>query len=60
MSYFAMIVVCARRYDPKAGIGTLTATMLPYSAAFLLSWTLLMLLWVLAGLPIGPGTGIFL
>ena len=60
MSYFAMIVVCARRYDPKAGIGTLTATMLPYSAAFLISWTLLMLLWVLAGLPIGPGTGIFL
>ena len=56
MTYFAVVVVFARKYDPKAGIGTLTATMLPYSLSFLAGWTLLLVLWLAAGLPIGPGT----
>ena len=60
MTYFAVIVVFARKYDPKAGIGTLTATMLPYSLCFLAGWTLLLILWLAAGLPIGPGTGLYL
>jgi aminobenzoyl-glutamate transport protein len=29
--------------------------MLPYSIAFLLSWTLFLLGWVALGLPLGPG-----
>ncbi len=60
MAYFAVIVVLARRYDPKAGIGTLIATMLPYSICFLAGWTLLMILWLSLGLPIGPGVGLYL
>ncbi len=59
MSYFAVIVVVAQKYDKKAGIGTLTATMLPYSIAFLVSWTILMIVWLLAGIPIGIDTGLF-
>lgn len=39
MSYFAMIVVFARKYDKKAGIGTLVSMMLPYSLFFLIGWT---------------------
>ena len=59
MTYYAVIIIFAQRYDKKAGIGTLTATMLPYSVAFLVCWTLLLVIWLLAGLPIGIGTSIF-
>ena len=60
MGYFAMIIVFARRYDPRAGIGTLISIMLPYSMAFLAGWSLMLILWMLAGLPVGPGAGLTL
>lgn len=59
MSYFAMIVAFIERYDKKAGIGTIIANMLPYSIIFLFSWLLLLIFWILAGLPIGPGAPLF-
>lgn len=55
MSYFAMVIVFAQRYDKKSGIGTLISTMLSYSIAFLVSWTILLVLWYFLGLPLGPG-----
>ncbi|MBL9211186.1 MAG: AbgT family transporter [Opitutaceae bacterium] len=36
------------------------ATMLPYSIAFIISWTGLLILWILLQLPMGPGSGLFL
>jgi len=54
MSYFALIVVFFQKYDKKSGIGTLVATMLPYSFVFLLAWTFLLIIWILIGLPVGP------
>jgi len=54
MSYFALIVAFVQRYDKKAGIGTVIATMLPYSVAFFIIWTILLVIWVIFGLPIGP------
>ena len=60
MSYFAMIVVFAKRYDKKAGIGTLISMMVPYSLFFLLGWTVLFVAWMLLGIPLGPGAGILL
>lgn len=59
MTYFAVIITFAQRYDKKAGIGTITATMIPYSVAFLVCWTLFFAAWILLGLPIGVGTGLF-
>jgi aminobenzoyl-glutamate transport protein len=53
MTYFAVIIVFAQKYDKKAGIGTLTATMLPYSLTFLVCWTIFFVLWLTIGLPIG-------
>ena len=53
MTYFAVIIVFAQKYDKKAGIGTLTATMLPYSLTFLVCWTIFFVLWLTVGLPIG-------
>ena len=55
MSYFALIVAFIQRYDKKAGIGTVISTMLPYSIVFLIGWSILLIIWVLFGLPIGPG-----
>lgn len=55
MSYFAMIVMFAQRYDEESGLGTLISTMLPYSMVFLVGWTVLMAVWYLLGLPLGPG-----
>ena len=60
MSYFALIITFINKYDPKAGIGTLIATMIPYSIAFFIVWTLLFIVWFLLGLPLGPGANLFL
>ena len=55
MSYFAVIVVFAQKYDEESGIGTLISTMLPYSLVFLLGWIVMLAIWYFTGLPIGPG-----
>jgi aminobenzoyl-glutamate transport protein len=55
MSYFALIVAFFERYDKKSGIGTVVATMLPYTVAFLAVWSVLLVAWMLVGLPVGPG-----
>ncbi|QDV05348.1 p-aminobenzoyl-glutamate transport protein [Planctomycetes bacterium Poly30] len=61
MSYFGLILAFATRYDKKLGIGTIIATMLPYSAAFLVGWVALFYLWVFVlGFPVGPGTELYL
>ncbi|MGN9165866.1 AbgT family transporter [Tissierellaceae bacterium HCP3S3_D8] len=60
MSYFAMIVVFAKKYDEDSGLGTLISTMLPYSMVFLLSWIVLMSAWYFLKLPLGPGASIFI
>ncbi|MGL4981897.1 MAG: AbgT family transporter [Treponemataceae bacterium] len=64
MSYFAMIVAFAAKYDIKgkkeAGLGTITSMMLPYSMFFLIAWIILLIIWSLTGLPIGIGGNIHL
>jgi len=60
MSNFALVLMFVQRYEPRAGIGTMTATMLPYSICFLISWSLLLVTWVLLGWPVGPGAPLFL
>jgi aminobenzoyl-glutamate transport protein len=60
MSYFALIVAFLQRYDERAGMGTIVATMLPYSLTFLVVWTLLLVGWIAAGLPVGPGAPLYL
>lgn len=60
MSYFALIVAFFEKYDPKAGIGTVIATMLPYSLMFLAIWSVMLALWLTFDLPLGPGAGLLL
>ena len=59
MSYFALIITFFHKYDPKAGLGTIISTMLPYSIAFFVIWTALLIVWILIGLPLGPGAGLY-
>nr|BCX01796.1 MAG: transporter [Bacteroidota bacterium] len=54
LPYFPLILTFAMRYDRSAGIGTLIALMLPYAVAFLLAMILVLILWVVLGLPPGP------
>lgn len=58
MPYFGVVVAFAQRYQKDIGIGSLIAMMLPYSMAFLLIWSALLVAWVLLGLPLGPGAGV--
>jgi len=59
MTYYTVIITFAQKYDKKAGIGTITSTMLPYSLAFLICWTLLLIIWILLELPIGVGANLY-
>jgi aminobenzoyl-glutamate transport protein len=59
MSFFALIIVYYQKYDKKAGIGTIIASMIPYSLAFTIGWTLLLVIWILFGIPLGPGVSMF-
>lgn len=54
MSYFAVIITFAEKYDEDTGIGTLISMMLPYTLIFLAGWTIMMVIWYFTGLPIGP------
>lgn len=55
MAYFAVIVAFAQKYEKDIGLGTLISVMLPYSVSFMIGWSLLLMLWSFAGLPLGPG-----
>jgi aminobenzoyl-glutamate transport protein len=60
MSYFGLILAFAARYDRSIGIGTIVATMLPYTLFFLVGWITLFMVWVFVlGLPVGPATTTF-
>lgn len=59
MNYFAMIVIFMQKYDKDRGLGTLISTMLPYSIAFLIFWSLLLVVWMIFKLPLGPGAMLF-
>ncbi|AKG04362.1 MULTISPECIES: AbgT family transporter [Salimicrobium] len=59
MPYFAIVIAFAQKYDKNVGIGTLIATMLPYSIGFFIIWIIMLFVWMAFGWPIGPGAGFF-
>src|SRR5690625_4211720 len=58
MTYFALIIAFAQKYDKKMGIGTLISTMFPYSIFFLITWTIMLIVWMFFGIDLGPGSPI--
>lgn len=55
MVYFPLILIFARRWVKDFGLGSLTATMLPYSIWMLISGILLVVAWTYLGFDLGPG-----
>jgi len=53
-AYLVIVLVFMQKYVPKGGMGTLIATMLPYTIVFSIVWTLLLLVWMQLGIPLGP------
>ena len=52
--YLIIILVVMQKFMPRAGIGTLLALMVPYALVFAVVWTGLLILWVVAGVELGP------
>jgi aminobenzoyl-glutamate transport protein len=53
MPYFPLVVVYCQRYVKNAGIGTVASMMLPFSLVFITTWTIFLLLFWAAGIPLG-------
>jgi len=58
MPYFPLILIFCQRWQKDFGIGSLAATMLPYSLWMLFSGLIMTVIWVLLSLPLGPGAGV--
>ncbi|SDK33469.1 AbgT family transporter [Lacicoccus qingdaonensis] len=58
MPFFPLVVAFTQRYGKEYGIGTVISLMLPYSVIFIISWSILFVVWLLLGIPVGPGTSI--
>ena len=59
MPYLPIIIVFAQRHDREAGMGSIISAMLPYSIAFALGWSVLLMIWMSTGIPLGPGAPTF-
>ncbi|QGK69570.1 p-aminobenzoyl-glutamate transporter [Allosaccharopolyspora coralli] len=53
--YFAVALGFLQRYRKDAGIGTLMSMTLPIALSMLAVWTVLFLLWIVLGIPLGVG-----
>jgi aminobenzoyl-glutamate transport protein len=52
--YLAVMVGFAAKYQKDAGIGTIVALMIPYTIVLLAVWTILLIVWFVLGIPLGP------
>ncbi|MDO9519312.1 MAG: AbgT family transporter [Pseudohongiella sp.] len=57
MPYFPLILAFCQRWNKNFGLGSLAATMIPYSIWMLITGVILAMIWVWLGLPLGPGVG---
>ena len=60
MVYFPLILIFCQRWQSTFGLGSLVATMLPYSLALMIAGLAMTIGWVILDLPLGPGASVFL
>jgi aminobenzoyl-glutamate transport protein len=53
--YMVIILAFMQKFAPQSGIGTLISLMLPYTLVFLVVWSLMLILWMVSGVSLGPG-----
>lgn len=58
--YIIVILTLLRRYEPKAGLGTLMSRLVVYVVPFWVAWATLLFIWYIFDLQLGPGAGIFI
>ncbi|NIK13306.1 AbgT family transporter [Alkalibacillus almallahensis] len=58
--YILIVLAFMQQYDKKAGMGTLISLMLPYSLIFLGIWIVLLIIFALTGIPLGPGVNMMM
>ena len=57
LPYFPLILVFCKRYIKDIGIGSVVSTMMPYSIALTVLWTIYLLVYWALGLPLGIAAG---
>lgn len=58
MVYFPLVLTFCQRWNKDFGLGSLTATMLPYSLWLLIAGLVMTFAWVYIDLPLGPNAGV--
>ena len=60
-AYIWMVLEVAKtKYDKNLQIGTLIANLIPISLVLQAAWIIFIIVWSLAGIPVGPGVGMYL
>ncbi len=60
MVYFPLILIFCQRWQKDFGLGSLAATMLPYSVGLMLAGLAMVGFWAVLDVPLGPGAGVFI
>ncbi|MBM4761755.1 AbgT family transporter [Bacillus sp. B15-48] len=60
LPYLVLLLSFAKKYDKNIGLGTLIAALFPYSIFFGIFWIILVIVWYLFGIPVGPEGPIYL
>jgi aminobenzoyl-glutamate transport protein len=55
LPYYPLVIIFAQKYEKDIGLGTLISAMLPYSVIFALTAIPMLVIWVVFGIPLGPG-----
>lgn len=58
--YLPILLAFMQKYDKRAGLGNLISLMIPYSALFLLTWTVMLVVWMFMGWDVGVDSPILL
>lgn len=54
LPYFPLVVTFAQKYVKDIGIGSIISAMLPFAVSFAVVRILMLIVWVLLGIPVGP------
>lgn len=55
-SFFPVLLGLAQKYDKNIGMGTIFSTMIPYTIAYVVMYTIMLSAWFVLGLPLGIDT----
>ncbi len=60
LPYFPLLIVFAQKFKKDISMGELISSLLPFSIALFIAWTILLMVWYLFDLPIGPSASFLL